>query len=50
MSDILKQQQRDSLRVLIRLARFKKACKRLPPVQYPAWVKQAARKQGFKFN
>lgn len=42
--------QKDSLKVLLRLARFKRACRKLPAVTYPNWVKVAANKQGIKFN
>lgn len=46
----MKYTKSNDIKILIRLARFKKEVKKLPPLKIPEQVRKAAELKGFKFN
>jgi len=43
-------ERRQRIALLLRLARFKREARKLPPISIPEHVKKAAQANGFTFN
>ena len=46
----MKYNKSNDIRFLIRLARFRKEVRKLPPLKIPEQIKKAAEQKGYRFN
>lgn len=46
----MKYNKSNDIKILIRLARFRKECRKLPEIKIPDRIKKAAEQKGYRFN